>query len=131
MSTKTVATKNMRLDKIRPFMSPTLPSLISFGKMRPRSLSPRAKDWTTIAEDCTPTLPPIAVINGIKKAIAGMAVILDSKFEITLAPMVPPSIAKMSQGKREKLTFQSAASESTLSEIPVAIWKSLSASSLM
>ena len=120
-STNTVATKKIKLDKIRPLKTPTAPSRNNLGSILPRSLSPLAKDCTTMAEDCTPTLPHMAVINGIKKAIAGIAVILDSKLEMTFAPIVPPNMAMMSQGKREKLTIQIAASESTLSEIPVAI----------
>ena len=71
-------------DKIKPLSRPTLPSRINLGKILPRSLSPLAKDCTTIAEDCTPTFPPIAVMRGMKNAMAGMAVILDSKLEITL-----------------------------------------------
>jgi hypothetical protein len=32
---------------------------------------PEASPCTTIAEDCTPTLPAVAAISGMKKAMVG------------------------------------------------------------
>ena len=58
----TDATPKIKLARKIPFINPTLASRHNFGKILPKSLSPRAKDCTTIAEDCTPTFPPIAVI---------------------------------------------------------------------
>ena len=67
----------------------------------------------------------------MKNAKAGMAVIFPSKPEITLAPKIPPSMPITSHGNLAAEIRQILAPESKGSEIPVANWKSLSASSLM
>ena len=71
------------------------------------------------------------MIKGIKKASAGICVILPSKPEITLAPKVPPNRPIINHGNLARATLQILASRSIGSVIPVANWKSLSASSFM
>ena len=49
-----------------------------------------ASPWTTIADDWTPTLPPIAAINGMKKAISKL--FFRSNSPIICAPIIPPIV---------------------------------------
>ena len=115
----------------RPFSRPISDSLSILLSAPPINLLPLASDCTTIADDCTPTFPPIAVIKGMKKARAGILVIPPSKPDKTRAPKTPPISPMNSQGKRRAEIFQMLASFSRGSEIPVANWKSLSAPSLI
>ena len=73
---KTQAIPKIILANSIPFNTSTDASFKIFERNFPKCLSPLAYDCTTIAEDCIPTFPPIAVINGIKNASAGICVIL-------------------------------------------------------
>ena len=83
---------------------------------------PLAKPCNTIAEDCTPTFPAIAAINGTKKNKAPCFSIASSKVSKTFTLIKPPKRARINQGKRARVSCQMLLSASTSSEIPAAIW---------
>lgn len=68
---KSIEKRNNKTQQIRPFNNATLNSLIKrlYQLSIPKLFA--AKPCTIMAEDCTPTFPPMAVINGIKKAKNG------------------------------------------------------------
>ena len=112
--------KNNKQQHIKPFTNATPNSLINrFDQWDIPKLF-AANPCTMIAEDCTPTLPPIAVINGIKKANSGFSSIL--KRPIICAPINPPSIPIISQGILAFVSVNILSNGSILSLIPDAIW---------
>ena len=75
-----------------------------------------------IAEDCTPTFPPIANINGMKVAITAFSFSWYSKKPITYAPRIPPISQINNHGNLALLITNNESEDSTFSEIPLAIW---------
>src|SRR5690554_1528875 len=86
---------------------------------------------TTKDEDCMPTLPPVAVIKGIKNAKAVTALRPSSKNPINPAPNKPPTIPINSQGRRALESLYTESVSSTSSEIPVMACISSSTCSLI
>ena len=78
-----------------------------------------ARPCTIIAADCTPTLPPIAAINGVKNANSILFAI--SKIPITWAPIIPPIKPISSHGSLALVRVTILSDESTCSEIPEAL----------
>lgn len=62
---KAKAMAKINIDKKAPLINATMLSLAIFFKIEPKGFVSLASDCTTIAEDCTPILPPIAIIKGM------------------------------------------------------------------
>ena len=85
---KIKVTKKIILAQMAPFRSPTLSSFARRLAMSEVLMFEVARPCTTIADDCTPTFPPIAAMSGIKSAISGFETM--SNAPITYAPPTPP-----------------------------------------
>ena len=76
----TMLVSRMTAEQINPLTRPTLNSLSRRPTRLPMFTLAEANPCTTMAEDCTPTLPPIAAMSGMKRAISGL-------FSMSKAPM--------------------------------------------
>ncbi len=115
----------------KPFSKATRKTLLSRFKS-PSSTKPGlAKLCTTRDDDWIPTLPPVACISGIKKAMAVMRASSASKMPMNWALSIPPIIPINSHGKRARVFLHTLSSSSTSSLIPDMIWRSSSACSVI
>ena len=94
----TMLNKKTNVEIAKPLITDTTKPFPNLSNLKPISLESRANDCTIIEEDCMPTFPPVAVIRGIKKAIAVTCVITFSNKPINCAPKIPPSIPTINQG---------------------------------
>ncbi len=81
-----------------------------------------ANPWTMIALDCTPTLPAMAAISGVKKNRIACLLIISSKPPMMAAAPTPPIRPRNNQGNRARVSSQMLSSASTDCEIPAASW---------
>ena len=108
--------KKIIAEHMIPLNSPTLSSFVNCPRMFEVFKLDAASPCTTIADDWTPTLPPIAAIKGINRARAGLLSM--SNAPITYAPPIPPPRPIKSHGRRALVNAKTESLDSTSSDIP-------------
>ena len=83
--------KKIMAEHIIPLNSPTLSSFVNCPRMFVVFKLDAASPCTTIAEDWTPTLPPIAAINGIKRARAGLLSMSNAPITVSYTHLTLPT----------------------------------------
>ena len=103
---------NKTMANARPFNAANSISLTRRLLILPFTSS-LAKPCTIIAEDCTPTFPAIAAINGVKKNNTAFSLNESSKPPIIKKAPIPPINPKNNQGKRARVSCKIVSSAST------------------
>ena len=112
--------KNIMDEHANPFIIDIKNSRDSLVIMSDFLIVKLANPWTTIADDWTPTLPPIAAINGMKKAISKL--FFRSNSPIICAPIIPPIVPIINQGNLDLVIANILSLMFISSNNPEAIW---------